>query len=302
MTRNQRARFIALTVLAAIGAALLAVIIATFWMTPNDSLAYWIAGHRLAAGLPVYAAPDAAFEPYAFHYPAPVAQLLAPIAVVLPALAFCVIYRCLMLFALWDLAGRRMLNMLALIAFLPMAVALRIENLEIFMALGIVIGLRRWPWLFTAGALIKVSPGLGIVYLAMRRRWRDVAIATALGVAIAALSFVLSPELWRASIDSITGRVGMVGNSLIPIPYVYRAIAGLVLAVVGGLIGRRSGELLLVVGITIANPGLSLQGFAVLAAAIPIWLAGPAGLLNRPEAAGPAPRPVAQTQPEPQGT
>jgi hypothetical protein len=50
------------------------------------------------------------------------------------------------------------------------------------------------------------------------------------------------------------------------------------LAVVGGLIGRRTGELLLVAGITVANPGLAMNGLAVFAAAVPIWLAGPAGI------------------------
>jgi Glycosyltransferase family 87 len=295
-------------VLAAIGAALLAVIIATFWMTPGDDLAYWIAGHRLALGLPIYTAPEHAFEPFAYHYPPPVAQILAPIALVVPALLYAVAYRGLMLLALWDLAGRRMLNMLAFIAFLPMAVAVRIENVEIFMALGIVLGLRRWPWLFTIGALVKVSPGLGLVYLALRRRWRDVAVSAVVGAVIVGVSYALAPDLWREWLATITGRADVVGNSLIPVPYVYRAIVGFVLAVVAGLIGRRKGELLLVAGITIANPGLSLQGFAVLAAAIPIWLAGPEGLLARSETAGPAPaavpetQPEHQTQPEPQGT
>jgi hypothetical protein len=98
------------------------------------------------------------------------------------------------------------------------------------------------------------------------------------GLAIVAVSYALAPELWPAWLDSIAGRAGMVGNSIVPVPYAYRAIAGFVLAVVAGLLGRRRGELLLVAAITIANPGLSLQGFAVLAAWVPIWAAGPEGL------------------------
>lgn len=284
MARDRRT-LIVLAVLAAIGASVLAVIVATFWMTPGDNLAYWIAGHRLATGQPIYAPPEVAFEPFAYHYPPPVAQMLAPLTPVVPALAFCVIYRGLILLALWDLAGRTMLGMLALIAFVPMAVAVRIENVEIFMALGIVLGLRRWPWLFAIGALVKVSPGLGIVYLAVRRQWRDVAVAALVGGAIVAISVALAPDLWREWLGAITGRADMVGNSLVPVPYSVRAIAGFVLAVVAGLVGRRPGELLLVGAVTIANPGLSLQGFAVLAAAVPIWLAGPEGIGRRSEAA-----------------
>jgi hypothetical protein len=92
------------------------------------------------------------------------------------------------------------------------------------------------------------------------------------------VSYVLAPELWRAWVDAIAGRADMVGNSIVPVPYSVRAIAGLILAVVAGTVGRRTGELLLVAAVTIANPGLSLQGFAVLAACVPIWLAGPAGI------------------------
>ena len=271
-------RLIALAVLAAIGASILAVILVLFWREAGDNLAYWIAGNRLANGLPIYAPPEVAFEPFAYHYPPPLAQAFAPLTLLLPPVWYAIGFRILLLLAVWHLAGRRMLWMLALIAFLPLAYSLRVENVEIFMAVGIVLGLQRWPWLFSIGALVKASPGLGVVYLALQRQWRDVAVATGVGLAIVAVSFVLAPDLWPAWLESISGRAGMVGNSIVPIPYLYRAIAGLGLAVVAGLLGRRRGELLLVAAITVANPGLSLQGFAVLAAWIPIWAAGPEGL------------------------
>jgi hypothetical protein len=287
MTTRERVNLVVLALLAAVGASALAVIVAIFWMNPGDNLAYWIAGNRLATGLPIYAPAEIAFEPFAYHYPPPLAQVLAPITLVVPALAYCVIYRGLMLLALWDLAGRTMLKMLALLAFVPVAVALQIENVEIFMAVGIVLGLRRWPWLFTIGGLIKVSPGLGILYLALRRRWRDAAVSVLVGIAIVGVSLALAPDLWRAWLDAITGRADIVGNSLVPVPYSVRAIAGFGLTIVAGLLGRRPGELLLVAGMTIANPGLSLQGFAVLAAAVPIWLAGPDGIGGLPGRGGP---------------
>ncbi len=50
-----RAERLILLALAAIGGVLLAVIVGTFWMTPNDNLAYWIAAERLVAGEPIYA-------------------------------------------------------------------------------------------------------------------------------------------------------------------------------------------------------------------------------------------------------
>ena len=270
-----------LLVLAAIGGVLLVVIIGTFWRLPNDNLAYWIAAERLMAGEPIYTTGNAAFEPYAYHYPPPLAQALAPFTLFISALVYVVVYRALLLLTTWDLAGRRMLWMLALIAFLPVAIELRFENVDLFMAIAIVLGLGRWPWAFAVMAVIKVSPGLGVVYLALRRRWRDAAIAAAAGLAIVAVSFALDPSLWREFLDSVVGRAGVSGNSLIPLPYVVRAVIGFGLVVAGGLIGRRNGELLLVAGVTAANPNLTLAGFAVLAAAVPVWMAGPGGIAER---------------------
>ena len=146
------------------------------------------------------------------------------------------------------------------------------------MALGIVYGLGRWPWLFAVGAVVKVSPGLGIIYLALRRRWRDAFVSSVVGVAIVAVSYALDPGLWREFLDAIGDRATITGNSLLPFPYAARAVAGLALTIAGGIIGRRRGELLLVAGMTIANPNLALNGFAVLAAAIPVWMAGPGGI------------------------
>lgn len=292
MGRRERVTLVVLAALAAVGGSLLAVIIGTFWLTPGDDFAYWIAGDRLIHGQPIYATGEVAFAPYAYHYPPPVAQLLAPLTLVLSPVAYLIVYRGALLLALWDLAGRRMLQTLALLAFIPMTVAVRIENVDVFMAWAIVLGLRRWPWLFAIGTLVKVSPGLGIVYLAMRRRWRDVAVSITVGLVITGVSFALAPDLWREWLGAINGRSDIIGNSLIPVPYSVRAVAGLILAGTGGLIGRRRGELLLVAGMTIANPGLALNGFAVLAAAVPIWLAGPDGI-------GSAREPVRQDHREP---
>ena len=274
-------RRIALIALAAIGGALLAIIVVLFWQTPGDNYAYWLAAQRLVAGEPVYVTGEAAFAPYAYHYTPPLAQVLAPFTLVLPAIAYIVGYRVLEILSVWYLAGRAMLPMLALIAFLPVAVELRFENVHLFMAVAIVLGLSRWPLLFAVAAVVKVSPGLGVVYLVLRRRYRDALVVVLVGAAICMVSYVLSPSLWQEFLAAIGDRAGITGNSLIPVPYILRALAGLLLAVAGGIIGRRRGELLLVLGITAANPNLALNGFAVLAAAVPVWRAGPNGLLER---------------------
>jgi hypothetical protein len=282
--------------LAAVGASLLVVIIATFWMKPNDSFAYWLAASRLMDGLPIYVAGEDAFEPYAFHYIPAVAQVLAPFTLVVPDVIYVVVYRILMILALWFIVGRTMLALLAAIAFIPVAVELGFENVHVFMAVGIVLGLGRWPWLFAIGALVKISPGLGLVYLVVQRRWKDALVASAIGLVIAIVSFALDPALWEQWLAAISGRAGVTGNSLLPVPYVVRAGAGLALAIAGGLIGRRGGEMLLVLAITIANPNLALNGWAVLIAAVPVWMAGPAGIAGQREK-GRHPAPISPEAP-----
>ena len=105
-----------LLVMAAIGGALLAIIVVLFWQNPGDNYAYWLAAERLVAGQPVYVTGEAAFAPYAYHYTPPLVQILAPLTLVLPAIAYIVGYRALEIVSVWYLAGRAMLPMLALIA------------------------------------------------------------------------------------------------------------------------------------------------------------------------------------------
>lgn len=69
--------------------------------------------------MPIYATGDAAFAPYAYHYTPPFAQILAPLTPVVPTLAYLIGFRALLILMTWDLAGRRLLATLALIAFLP---------------------------------------------------------------------------------------------------------------------------------------------------------------------------------------
>src|SRR5450756_2508570 len=77
--------------------------------------------------------------------------------------------------------------------------------------------------------VVKLSPGLGVVYLLLRRRWRDAVVASVIGLVIAGVSWALDADLWRAWLDSVLGRTDMVGNSLLPVPYMARAAAGLCL-------------------------------------------------------------------------
>jgi hypothetical protein len=276
-----------LVVLAAVGASLLLVVAVNRWAVPSDEHAYWLASQRLLNGEPLYDPTASIVTPYAYWYPPVLAQVLAPVAAVLPSMAFTAAWTVLLLVCVWFLGGWKPLAGLALIAFLPVAVELWFRNIHLVLAVLVVLGLRRWPALFAVGASIKLAPGLGIAYLAARGRWRDAGVATAVGIAILAVSFVISPDAWRQFIEIVTGRGPGEANGFLPIPYFIRAIVGLVLAIVAGRLRPSLGEPLLIVAITVALPTLWFTALSMLAALVALQLWRP--LDQSRDAAAPSP-------------
>jgi hypothetical protein len=286
---------IGLLVLAAIGAVLLAVIATAEWSHLNDEFAYWQAGARLWAGQPLYDPSAAPNTPYAYWYPPPLAQVLAPVTAFVSADAFAVAWTALLLGCLWWLGGRNVLVALALIAFLPVAVELRVRNVHLVIAVLSVLALRR-SWAFwVPAAAIKITPVLGIAYFAAAGRWRDAVKASVLGAAILAISVALGPQAWRQFLDVVGARAGTDGGSLFPIPFALRLAVGLALVIIAGRIAVRAtsraesprvGEALLIVALVVANPTLWATAFSMLIAILPLW---------RVRAAGSAAVPAAQT-------
>jgi len=280
-----------LIVLAAIGASLVAIIAATEWRHFNDEYAYWLAGARLAAGEPLYDLAAAPNTPFAYWYPPPLAQVLAPLTSFVAADAFSVAWTILLLACLWWLAGRDVLVALALVAFLPVAIELRVRNVHLLIAVLVVLSLRRsWAFWVPAAAL-KITPVLGVAYLAAAGRWRDAAKVSVLGLVVLGVSVALGPGAWREFLDVVGVRAGTDGGSLLPIPFAIRFAAGTALAVIAGLVAagrlgadrlpRSAGEVMLVIGLTIANPTLWMTAFSLLVAIVPLWRGAHSGTTAR---------------------
>jgi hypothetical protein len=259
-----------LVVLATIGALLLAVVATGHWAQPNDEHAYWLAGQRLLHGEPLYDPTASANTPFAYWYPPVVAQLVAPVSAILPSELFSWAWLALLLGCTWWLAGSRPLQFLALIAFVPVATELWFRNVHMILAVLVVLAIRRWPVLFAVGAAIKLSPGLGIVYLAARGRWRDAAMTAGVGAAILAISVVLAPDAWAQFVQVLSVRGPADASSFLPVPYWIRAGLGLALAVVAGRMRPRLGEPLLVAALVVALPTLWFTALSMLAALVPI--------------------------------
>jgi hypothetical protein len=265
---------IGLVLLAAIGASFLLVAATRSWIGPEDEHAYWLAAHRLLDGLPLYDPTATSVTPYAYWYPPPLAQVLVPVVAILPSRAFDIAWIGLLLACLLWIAGGRPMVALAMVAFLPVTIELSYMNVHLVLAALVVLAVRRWPWLFAVGAAIKLAPGLGILYLLLRRRWREAAIAIGVGLVILAVSVALGPSAWSGFIATVQSRGPGDISGLLPIPYDVRLAAAVLVTVVAGLLRPRIGEPLLVVAITIALPTLWLDAFALLIAIVPIMLAG----------------------------
>jgi hypothetical protein len=259
-----------LLVLATIGAVFLLVDATVRWGTPSDEHAYWLAGRHLLDGLPLYDPNASPVTPYAYWYAPIVAQAVAPFAAVLPSQAFSIAWTLLLLGCVWWLAGGHILAALALIAFPPVAVELWFRNVHLVLAVLIVLAIRRSPLFYVPGTAIKLSPALGVVYLAARARWRDAGAVLALGLGVLAVSVVLSPDAWRAFLEVLRSRGPADVSGFLPIPYVVRAAVGVALAVAAGRIRPRYGDPLLVVAIVVALPTLWFAALATLAAVVPL--------------------------------
>ena len=67
-------------------------------------------------------------------------------------------------------------DMLVWILFPPLVWLLVIGNIEVLIGFAVVLGFR-WPWMWAFIVLTKVTPGIGLLWFAVRREWRSLGIA-----------------------------------------------------------------------------------------------------------------------------
>jgi hypothetical protein len=261
---------IGLVVLAAIGAMLLLVVAISRWAVPTDELAYWLGAQRLAAGEPLYDLSVPVGSPYAYWYPPPLAQVLAPFTAFVPDMVFVWAWTALLLACLFSLGNRRVLVALALVAFLPVAIELWYRNVHLVIAVLAVLAIRRSPVFWIPAAAIKITPALGLVYLAARGRFREAAAVGVVGLVVLGISVAISPAAWQQFLDLVFLQGGSSGASLVPIPFPIRLVGAVVLAIVGGRLGGRRGESLLIVALVVGNPTLWMTAFSMLVAIVPL--------------------------------
>jgi hypothetical protein len=200
----------------------------------------------------------------------PAAAQLSSVFALLPWSVFVWLWVALLLAALaW--VGRSWA--VPLLAFPPVVIELFSGNVNLLIAAAIVAGFR-YPWAWAFVLLTKLSPGIGLVWFAVRREWRSLAVAVATTAAIAGLSFVVAPHLWLewfGMLATNAARDPRLGYHL-PVPLTFRLPVALALVVWGA---RNDRSWTVPVAATLSMPVLWPGALAVLVAVVP--------LLRRPQ-------------------
>jgi hypothetical protein len=136
-------------------------------------------------------------------------------------------------------------------------------NIHVFLAAMVVIGLRySAAWSF--GIFTKVTPGIGLLWFAVRRDWRALAVGLVVPAVIFAVSFALSSDLWLEWFELLAANTGEVARiQVIPLPLMVRLPIAIGLVVVAAWTNR---AWVLPIGIMVGLPNVWTSSTALLAA------------------------------------
>jgi hypothetical protein len=208
----------------------------------------------------------------AYLYSPAFAQALTPL-VALPWPLFDALWTALNCAALWWLLGRWALPSLL---FLPIPFEIVSGNVHLLIAASIVAALRlRMAELWVLPILTKVTPGIGLLWHAIRRDWRGLAAGTGVTGVVVLVSFLLDQGAWQTWIailqrDAAATQLDTTGWYL-PVPLLVRVPVAIAVVVWGALTNR---PWAVPIGVTIALPVLWLNGLAILAACVPLAMEG----------------------------
>lgn len=206
--------------------------------------------------------------PGSYVYSPAFLQLIAPLTV-LAWPVFVAVWTGGLLVVVRLLAGRRWFLLGVAIA----ALELLGGNISLLLALAIAVGFR-WPAAWAFVLLTKVTPGIGLLWFAVRREWRSLGIALGTTAVVVAVSGLLMPTAWLDWIAVLTSSVGRAGTwAAVPVPLVVRAPMAVALVVWGARTDRRW---TVPVASMLALPALWYGSLSMLLAVIPLARVGEA--------------------------
>lgn len=157
------------------------------WTLPTlDMHAYWTS--RDAMNYEVYSP----FMIGAYLYSPAFAHALAPLTA-LNWPTFAGLWTAILFVSLAWLAGRWSILLLFSVA---VPLELMLGQVDILIAAAIVVGFR-YPAAWALPLLTKVAPGIGLLWFVFRREWAKLLVALSATAAIALVSAMIDPGVWR---------------------------------------------------------------------------------------------------------
>jgi len=198
----------------------------------------------------------------AYPYSPAFAQLLWPLNL-LPWPLFVAAWTAILIWAAYRLTGPRLFWLGLIVA----AMEIGGGNVSLLLTLAIVEGFRRpWTWAFVL--LTKILPGVGLLWFAIRREWRSLAIALGATAAVVAVSFLVLPRAWLDWISLLLANTGKNGTwAAIPVPLLVRGPIGVALIAWGAL---RNQRWTVPVGAMLCLPALWYGSLTMLLGVIPL--------------------------------
>ena len=224
------------------------------WSTAQEALCYWVPSladpYRLSNWT----------SPVAYVYSPAFLQLIAPLKA-LHWTAFVEVWTALLIGAVVFLTGPRWLWLGVLVA----AVEIVGGNISLLLAVAIVLGFR-WPAAWAFVVLTKVTPGVGLLWFAVRGEWRNLAIALGATAAVAAGSALFMPVAWADWMRVLMSNAGRDGTwAAVPIALSVRLPVAVALVAWGARTDRRW---TVPVASMLALPALWYGGLSMLLAVI----------------------------------
>lgn len=202
-------------------------------------------------------------EQIAYPYSPAFLQILQPIRL-LPWQVFMALWAAILMAAMVYLTGPRLI-LLGLAFFGLMEIWG--GNIELLIAVAIVLGFR-WPATWSFVLLTKITPGVGLLWFALRHEWRSLAIALGATLAILAVSAAVQPNAWLEWRDVLFSNAGKNGTwAAVPIPFLVRLPAALALVVWGA---RTNHRWTVPVSAMLALPALWYGGLSIMLATLPL--------------------------------
>jgi len=202
----------------------------------------------------------------AFRYTPPIAFLFAPLGL-LPWWLFLLLWEAVMVATVLWLGGRWALILLALP---PVALELYHGNVHLLMAAAIALGFR-YPWTWAFVILTKVTPGVGLLWFAVRREWRSLAIALGATIAVSVVSAVVAPNYWSEWVGSLFSNLNEPQHYSIPLAAQIRIPIAAAIVIWGA---RTDRPWTVAVAATLGLPIIWPHGLVVALAAIPFLRLG----------------------------